>query len=264
MNELTAEYQVNGLTYKSNNQSVVTRDDAGNVQIDNTISDLLIIEPVTEFITLDSALRVIDTQFNYYSFPVTTIQSQETSSFEFNETLDLLVADEEDIIYAMYQPEGTINIATASDRSGIDMSRVLKGSTQLYKNKYYITDDIKNSGKNLRIRFKITHKNTGSSTGTCYWFINKEGFGGLERGWKGAFTSLTSDNASTPGVINAGNTKSTFADITILNSEISAGDKLNIAVSTGQSGHQILGESSYWSITDASKNVDIWNNKIVQ
>lgn len=263
MNELTAEYQVNGLTYKSNNQSVVTRDDAGNVQIDNTISDLLIIEPVTEFITLDSALRVIDTQFNYYSFPVTTIQQLDTSSFDFNETLDLPV-NEEDIIYAMYQPEGTISIPAASDKTGIDMSRVLKGSAQLYKNKYYITDDIKNSGKNLRIRFKITHKNTGSTTGTCYWFINKEGFGGLSRGWKGEFTSLTSDNASTPGVINAGNTKSVFVDIIILNSEIAAGDKLNISVSTGQGGHQILGESSYWSITDASKNVDIWNNNIVQ
>jgi hypothetical protein len=72
MSELTAEYQINGLTYKSNNENIITRDAAGNIQIDNKYSDLLIIEPVKPVITLESALRVIDTQFNYYTFPISS------------------------------------------------------------------------------------------------------------------------------------------------------------------------------------------------
>lgn len=261
MNEIAAEYLTNGLTYKSNNESVITRDAVGNIHLSSTINDLLIIEPVTQKITMQSALRVIDTQFNYYTFPVDTTIESSNEEFTIDDTLDLTSATNSDIIYAMYQPKGgTINLPTAASASGIDMSVVLEGLPQQFTNQYFISDDIKQSGKDLRIRAKLTH--TFSSTiGTIFWWLNLNGFRGLIREWKGAFTGLP--QGSNPGYVTKGNNITTFIDIVILNSELQAGDKINIAVSTGQSGHSLIGDSSYWSITDASKNVDIWNNEIV-
>ncbi len=260
MNELTAEYLANGITYKSNNESVITRDTAGNIQVNNTVSDILIIEPVTPKITMQSALRVIDTQFNYYTFPVSTTINTSIEEFTIDDTLDLTSATNSDIIYAMYQPKsGTLPLPGGAEESGIDMSVVLEGLPQQFTNQYFISDDIKQSGKDLRIRAKLTHT-FSSVDGTIYWWLSLNGFRGSSKKWKGAFTGLP--QGSGPGFVKKGNDIITFIDITILNSELLAGDKISIAVSTGQNGHSLKGDASYWSITDASKNVDIWNNEI--
>jgi hypothetical protein len=68
-----ARYKSEGLTYISNNSSIIPRDAAGNIILNesSTSNPLLVIDPVTELITTKSALRVLDTRFQYYKFPVT-------------------------------------------------------------------------------------------------------------------------------------------------------------------------------------------------
>ena len=54
-----AQYRMNGLTYVSNNESIVPRDLAGNIILNEgaTNNPLLIIDAVTEQITTKSALK---------------------------------------------------------------------------------------------------------------------------------------------------------------------------------------------------------------
>jgi hypothetical protein len=99
--EQQSKYRINGLTYISNNESIVKRDSAGNIILaDNA---LLIIDPVTEQITTKSALRVLDTRFQYYKFPATI----KTSAADTDLIIDLDF--ESDTIAARYTIVATID-----------------------------------------------------------------------------------------------------------------------------------------------------------
>lgn len=67
-----AKYQGN-LTVTSNDTNIIPRDEAGNIQLQegSETNPLLIIEPVATRITLNSVLKVLDTQFQYFKFPAT-------------------------------------------------------------------------------------------------------------------------------------------------------------------------------------------------
>ena len=55
----------------SNNDSVVTRNSVGNVLLnENQSNPLLIIEPIYKKILNSSVVKVLDTSFNYFKFPV--------------------------------------------------------------------------------------------------------------------------------------------------------------------------------------------------
>jgi hypothetical protein len=71
--EQQARYRADGLTYISNNESIIPRDSAGNIIMaeSSSTNPLLIIDPVTEQITTKSSLRILDTSFQYYKFPAT-------------------------------------------------------------------------------------------------------------------------------------------------------------------------------------------------
>jgi hypothetical protein len=105
-----AQYRMNGLTYVSNNESIVPRDLAGNIILNEgaTNNPLLIIDAVTEQITTKSALKLLDTRFQYYKFPATI---RETNAVE-----DLIVDInfDTDIIYARYKPSENRKIAGGS------------------------------------------------------------------------------------------------------------------------------------------------------
>jgi hypothetical protein len=68
-----ARYRADGLSYISNNESIIPRDGAGNIVMaeSSSMNPLLIIDTVTEQITTKSALRILDTSFQYYKFPAT-------------------------------------------------------------------------------------------------------------------------------------------------------------------------------------------------
>jgi hypothetical protein len=75
------------LTVTSNNTSIIPRDGAGNIQLqeDSETNPLLIIEPVATTITLNSVLKVLDTRFQYFKFPATTrVIQTSTASIDLN------------------------------------------------------------------------------------------------------------------------------------------------------------------------------------
>jgi hypothetical protein len=187
-------YIKNGLTYKSNNTSIHPRDEAGNIvfQENSETNPLLIIEPVTPNISTKSVLRVVDTSFQYFKFPVAaSIDAVEivTSDLE----LDLTDIDF-DTIYARYKPATDLTVASGSIYSGILMDEVVEGLPQTDTNCYTVSKEAKNSGKDLRFRVKIAHNFNSSETyGTIYWSIMKTGpdTGGLIRDWRSGFASST-------------------------------------------------------------------------
>ena len=65
----TAEYINNGLTFRSNNTDIVPRDANGNIIVQD--GSYIVIEPTVFRLDNISALKVLDTSFNYFKFPVT-------------------------------------------------------------------------------------------------------------------------------------------------------------------------------------------------
>ena len=164
--EQQARYIREGLTYVSNDTNIIPRDSAGNIlmQEGSTTNPLLIIDPVTERISTKSALRVLDTRFQYYKFPV-QVRAISSGSAEIDLTDELATFETPDIdlIYARYKPEDDYVAPVASTNfesspfTGTAMDEVVEGLPQQSRNLYTITKDIKNSNKDLRFRIKMNH-----------------------------------------------------------------------------------------------------------
>jgi hypothetical protein len=261
-----AQYRMNGLTYVSNNESIVPRDLAGNIILNEgaTNNPLLIIDAVTEQITTKSALKLLDTRFQYYKFPATI---RETNAIE-----DLIVDInfDTDIIYARYKPSENRKIAGGSVNptfSGILMNEVEEGLPQKNTNGYYITKAIKNSGADLRFRININHR-YDSSTITprkvAFTIIKQGPNYPLNRTYLGQYSRSGYDGRWS--YITPYEVWNTFIDVTISNSEVEIGDYFSIGalseINDLDNYHTINSEQTYWVITDASKNVDGWNQPI--
>ena len=95
--EEQARYYSLGMTYMSDNQSIIPRDLAGNILFEESalVKQLLIIEPVAEQITTISTLRVLDTAFQYYKFPVSV---NITGSVDVDFEIQALEIEEQDLI----------------------------------------------------------------------------------------------------------------------------------------------------------------------
>ena len=262
-----AKYQGN-LTVTSNDTNIIPRDDAGNVQLqeESTTNPLLIIEPVATRITLDSVLKVLDTQFQYFKFPA-TVRVIDTPQIDVDLTIpELDDITTQDIVYARYKPSEEYRIS-ATNFSGILMDDVVDGQLQQNINGYFITKEIKNSGKDLRFRIKLQHKYQVNPAG----FVSNDRIGtvefslilnspdrGLNRTWKGPFVNTLERN-----LIDG---TSFELDLLIRNEEFEIGETISIAAKSGQNTdtayHFIIADQTYWVITDAEKNVDEWNQEI--
>lgn len=293
---LQSKYEELGLTYVSNNTSVVDRDEFGNIKLQEQGNNpLLIIEPVYKKILNKSVTKVIDTQFNYFKFPVRITEE------EFDLEIDDLGFDP---VFARYRPSEDRRILTESTSgngkfNGILMDFVEEGNFQKSANKYYITKDIKNSGVDLRFRIQIQHRfdsepQLSNDYGTAYFSIIKDSpESGLNRSFKGDFANVATtpviresddppttvpvptSSDETPGApfgyIGRFQVQTLNLDITILNSEFEIGDYFSIGAFAGQNAgeknqdgipyefHTINAITSYWVVSDASKNVDEWN-----
>jgi len=260
-----AQYQVNGINYISDNDDIIPRDAAGNIILTESGSDnpLLIINPVAEQITTTSIIRALDTAFQYYKFPVSIIAT--TSSV--NLDLDLNLNTDTDPIYARYKPSANYEIdPDAIDPgkatiSGTLMDIVVDGAIQSNTNMYTITKEIKNSGANLRFRVKMHHVYlnpvyaSSNSTGVARFSVIKAG----------PNTPLNTEYkmfASPYGRITFGEFQDTELDLIIANDSFEIGDKFSIGMGVQQQGHVVDADQTYWVITDASKNVDDWNQEI--
>jgi hypothetical protein len=253
----SSRYIQNGLTYISNNDAVHTRDDAGNIILkeNSDTNQLLIIEPTVKRVATRSVIKVVDTTFNYFKFPV-SVRSTETLP---DLDLDFTIETNNDIIYARYKPSENRGILAGSTYSGILIDEIEEGALQKNVNSYYITKEVKNSGKDLRFRIKIQHRfdNNRNTPGTVFFSLIKSGPDyNLVRTW----------DEFAGGAINQYEVKNTFYERIVRNSEFEIGDNFTIGAIAGQNNdnefHTINSEQTYWVITDASKNVDEWNQEV--
>ena len=259
-----AKYIKRGLTYISNNTAIIPRDSGGNIVLNESATDnpMLYIDPVAEQITMNSALKVLDTRFKYYKFPV-TVNATTTTDLNTDITLD------SDIVYARYKPseDRTINAGTVF--SGILIDELEDGQPQKTANTYYITKAVKNAGVDLRFRIKINHRYDAplptSNPSTVAFTIMKQGPNyPLNRTYLGQYSRTGQDGRWS--VMQPYEVWDTYIDVTIPNSEFEIGDTFGIGSLSSIEGnsffHTIGAEQTYWVITDASKNVDEWNQPL--
>lgn len=186
-------YIQNGLTYVSNNANIHPRDEAGNIifQENSETNPLLIIEPVIPNIANQSVLRVVNTAFQYFKFPV--ISSVDIPEISIEDLQLDLSALQIDPAYARYKPSEDRTVPVQTIPAGILMDEVVEGLAQLNTNCYTVSKEVKNSGKDLLFRIKLTHNFSGDDTyGTVYFSLMKTGpqFD-LNRKWRGEFASST-------------------------------------------------------------------------
>lgn len=272
-------YRNEGITYVSNNNNVIPRDTAGNIILQEGATDnpLLVIEPISVKITNQSLLKVLDTQFNYFKFPARVI-TEDDPEVDLDLDLDFsnLEAGELDVVYARYKPSEDRRIGTGDETrpgaeryGGILMDEVVDGLLQKNTNGYFITKEIKNAGIDLRFRIKLQHKYQAdvSGYGTSYFsLILNSPDRGLIREWKGPFANNSISNPTEFGSIAQYEIQTLNLDVIIPNNEFEIGDTISIGAFAGQNidsqYHFIIADQSYWIVTDASKNVDEWNQEI--
>ena len=262
--DLQVKYQNQGLTYVSNNVNVIPRNENGNIALQEGVDNnpLLIIEPTVNRITTKSMLRVLDTQFKYFKFPArTTVVDEDVVDLDSDLNLQSL-----DPVFARYRPSEDQRIAASAEYSGIEIGEIQDGLSQQSPNTYTVTKDLKNSGADLRFRIKLQHRyDAPSGFGTAFFSIIRASEEGLDREYR-TFENTSEFRPTTPGSINQYEVQNLEVDIIIPNSEFEIGDRFGIGAKAGQNNntefHTINALQSYWVITDASKNVDLWNQEI--
>lgn len=262
--DLQLKYQNQGLTYISNNTNVIPRNENGNIALQEGVENnpLLIIEPAINQITNKSMLRVLDTQFKYFKFPArTTVEDEDVVDLDLDLQLEL-----QDPVFARYRPSEDQQIPASTLYSGIEISDVQDGLPQQSPNTYTISKDLKNSGVDLRFRIKLQHRyDAPSGFGTAYFSVIRASEQGLDREYR-TFENTSEFRPTTPGSINQYEVQNLEVDIIIANSEFEIGDRFGIGAKAGQNNntefHTINALQSYWVISDASKNVDLWNQEI--
>jgi hypothetical protein len=262
--DLQVKYQNQGLTYVSNNVNVVPRNENGNIALQEGVNNnpLLIIEPTVNRITTKSMLRVLDTQFKYFEFPARiTVVDEDVVDLDLDLDLQSL-----DPVFARYRPSEDRRIIASADYAGILMDEVQDGLSQQTENTYTVTKDLKNSGADLRFRIKLQHRyDAPSGFGTAFFSLIRASEQGLERDYR-TFENTSEFRPTVPGSINQYEVQNLEVDIVIPNSEFEIGDRFGIGAKAGQNNntefHTINALQSYWVITDASKNVDLWNQEI--
>lgn len=268
--ELQSKYREQGITYISNNNSVVKRDDSGNIILnEGKQNPLLVIQPVNAKIINSSVTKVIDTQFNYFKFPVRVIQSPID--------LDLDVEFGTDMAYARYKPTENIRledplgpeVSAAIRPVELPFDRVVRGNIQENLNRYTINEEIKNSGINLRFNIKIQHRfdSTQSQSGVSYFYISKEGPDSeLQKDYLGPFANTSATYPDRFGSIGQYQVQTLNINRVIENSEFEIGDTFFISAIGDPFSefnfHTVNSAQSYWIISDADKNVDGWNQEV--
>jgi len=176
------KYDEQGITRLSNIDSVVERDDAGNVVFrEDQENQLLSIETIYKKILNSSVIKVLDTQFNYFKFPVRVNETE----VDINLDVDLEIEGPAGIdnistrltipipLDSNSQPQNTrkINTSEVTDwfYSGAQNSSGYKelpfsGGTQTIANAYTITKEtlsfLREQNKTLRFKFATQYRST--------------------------------------------------------------------------------------------------------
>ena len=148
--EKNAKYDQNGLTVLSNNNVIVPRDTNGNVIV-NLTSSLLVIEAIGVNVLNESVLPLVDTQFNYFRFPVTTTTID--TDIDLNIDVDLNIQEQINEAAAInvisplpseYKPSSDqrIPLGDWGNPSIIDFSTVVTGPDQIKPNSLVVTQEL--------------------------------------------------------------------------------------------------------------------------
>lgn len=297
--ELLAPYLVNGLTYVSNDPKIVPRTKDGVIKVQE--NKPLIIEPTRYQISNRSVLKVVDTQFKYYNFPATiNVVNNEVNITD--DLFDPVFARyrpsaDRKILLASTTGNGPFNGILMDF---IEEGNLQKDTNKYYISKELKNSGI-NLRFRIQIQHRYDARpGFGNPYGTAYFSIIKQSpVDGIDRKFKGEFANsaelptqypLTAipvanqpsqgDNPGAPfGYIGNFQVQTLNLDITILNSEFEIGDYFSIGAFAGQNFgekneipideggtdyafHTINANTSYWVISDASKNVDEWNQPV--
>lgn len=153
-----AKYYEEGLDYISNNTNIIPRDEVGNIVLNEGIQNnpSLVIATVTEQISTKSILRVIDSRFQYFKFPVQVTQGNNINiNTTFNIELDAITTELKLPIQVddANQPIDLIKINTSYDSTwfygednninSVGFKQLpFSGNLQSIPNSYVLTKDI--------------------------------------------------------------------------------------------------------------------------
>tara|TARA_R110000787_G_scaffold113398_1_gene222629 strand:- start:8892 stop:9920 length:1029 start_codon:yes stop_codon:yes gene_type:complete len=271
--ELQSKYQELGITYLSNNNSVVNRDSAGNVVlIENESNPLLIIQPVVKQLINRSVIKVIDTQFNYFKFPVRVIQSPidldldldldfETDNISANLTIPIpLDSKNQPINFQKIDvalPGNTWYYDGVESTNGVFKQLQFTGGNQTNPNSYTVTEEILNTlrEQNKTLRFKIqTQYRTGNTNRTEFRMRLNRSNRKIFHEFK-TVELLTEQNVSVAGVEGennphgfGNNTYPVLSMTYIIDmDDTKPGDTYNFSALSSNEGF-ILAQNSYWDI----------------
>ena len=136
-----------------------------------------------------------------------------------------------------------------------------------------INEEIKNSGVDLRFDIKIQHRFDAVDTqgiGVSYFYISREGPDkSLQKNYLGPFANTSDKAPDTFGSIGTYQVQTLNISRIITNDQFEIGDTFFISAigdpnenTSNTDFHTVNSEQTYWVISDASKNVDDWNQEI--
>jgi hypothetical protein len=256
----SAKYLKNGLTVTSDNTSIHPRDAAGNIilQENSDSNPLLIIEPTATKISNNSMLKILNTRFEYFKFPVTTTPTATINPSIEIDSIENIIPD---LIYSRFKPSNNQALPTTDFPGGLEFSELVDGQPQVNTNAYYINKEIKNSGKDLRFRIKFNYSYIRDSNVNFSLIKSGPNFP-LKRDWRGLYDNQEVDVLNSQGQLLLLSTQTLIIDEIIPNAQFEIGDSFGIGGFTDNLTNTLIADQSYWVITDASKNVDLWNQPI--
>ena len=269
--ELQSKYQEQGITYISNNDSVVKRDGLGNIILhEGETNPLLIIEPVTPKILNSSVIKVIDTQFNYFKFPVRVVEDQLDLDLDVNFDIDSISANltipipldskNQPINFQKIDvalPGNTWYYDGVESTNGGFKQLQFTGGNQTNPNSYTVTEEILNTlrEQNKTLRFKIqTQYRTGNTNRTEFRMRLNRSNRKIFHEFK-TVELLTEQNVSVAGVEGennphgfGNNTYPVLSMTYIIDmDDTKPGDTYNFSALSSNEGF-ILAQNSYWDI----------------
>ena len=140
------KYKNNGLTWISNLSYVTPRDSNGNISLQESGSSnpILIIEPSRFNYTLQSVRDSIETNFKYFSFPVTTV-NDEPFEVDIDTTFVDDLTPEPEIVKPIDPITTKLEIATKLDDGGQPLSKFKRNGTA-YESLWFYNDQRVQSG----------------------------------------------------------------------------------------------------------------------
>jgi hypothetical protein len=243
-------YQLKGITAFSNEAAVNTRSvDSGHLVIDASASaNMLTIEGVTYAYNKQSVNDVLDTQFNYFKFPVQVVYSPIAIDVDINVPEQPQAEPEKpDPIFARYKPNESIDLPV-ENWVPIELSDIEDGNAQKKPNRYYINKAIKDENKPLRFRFNwnITVEGiTGNDTVLAQITMLHESpnrpikDGGWNPGWTTGYEWPNLPPNTVNNIKNGGNSieatltpglNTGMLDITVPSWDYDQGDKFSVVI----------------------------------